>query len=246
VFDSILLNEQSLWLVVAIFYVFDNLKQLPGKKLVFHESWKLAWCAYVPSDTLVFLSKQMAFLNVLLPYTLTIPLEWLTVEPYNPARIRRADRILRVSRRKMFSFRCISVICFFAFFIEGPLLTHWHGLTYALMDVLPIYLVGLAMLSFALVVDRRFWHLSAAQIIATAFEAAICPAYLVNVTHRISWKHIRVDADGGAYALLRCRARSHDDLKSALNFALEELEQNVVGDPQELERLFAYRQSILQ
>jgi hypothetical protein len=246
VFESVLLREQSLWLVVAGFYVFDNLKQLPGNKLVFHEKWNLRWRASVPSDSLVFLNTQVAFLNILLPYTLALPVEWLTAEPYSPSRIRRADRFLRVCRRRILPLRCISAICFFAFFIEGPFLTYWRGLTYALLHMTPIYAAALAMLSIALVVDRRFWHLSAPQIIGTVFEAAICPAYLVNITHRMSWKHMRLDMDGGAYALLRFRSRFHDDLKSALNSALEGLEQKVVDDPEARERLFAYRESVLR
>jgi hypothetical protein len=246
VFNSILLGEQSLWAVVAVFYVLDNLKQLSGNKLLFYENCKLTWRISVPSDALVFLNKQVALLNILLPHTLTIPVEWLTPEPCNPSQIRRADRVLRVSQRKMFSFRWISAICFFAFFVEGPLLTYSNGLTYALLHIGPIYGTGLAMLSFTLLVDRRFWHLSVAQIIATLFEAAICPAYLVNVTHRMSWKHIRIDADGGAYALSRCQARSRDDLKSALSFALEELEQKLANNTEERQRLIAYRESILR
>jgi hypothetical protein len=246
VFDSVSVSEQSIWLVIALFYVLDNVKQLPGNQLIFHETWKLNWRAAVPSDTLVFLNKQIFLLNILLPHTLTIPLEWLTAEPYNASRIRRADRLLRVARRKIFSFRCISVISFFAFFVEGPILTHWRGLTFALLHIAPIYAGALIMLLFSFLSDRRFWQLSATQAIAATAEAAICPAYLVNITHRVSWKYIRVNADGGAYSLLRCRSSSIEDLKSALSFALEEIEQKVAYDPRERDRLIAYRESILR
>ena len=245
-FDRIVFSEQSLWLVVAGFYVFDNLKRVPGNELIFHETWNLGWHASVPSDSLIFLSKQVAFLNILLPYTLALPVEWLTADPYSPSRTLRADRFLRVCRRKILAFRYISTICFLGFFIGGPLLTYWRGLEYALLHIAPIYAAALAMLSIALVVDRRFWRLGVPQIIAAVFEAAICPAYLVNLTHKMSWKHIRLDADGGAYSLLRCRSRSYDNLKSALNFAVEELEQKVADDPEARERLFAYRDSVLR
>jgi hypothetical protein len=243
VFDNIFLGEQSLWLVIAFFYVFDNLKHLVGDKLVLHENWRFAWRISVPSDSLIFLNKQMTFLT-LLPHTLTMPVAWLTAEPFSPARIRRADRLLRIARHRMLSFRCISVICFFGFFIEGPVLTYLNGLTYALLHVAPIYATGVAILLLALLVDRRFWQIDAAQITAAVLEAAVCPAYLANITHRMSWKYIRVDADGGAYGLLRCSARSHGNLKSTLRFALEELEQKLADDPQEQHRLFAYRKSI--
>ena len=226
-FDSILLCEQGVWLIVAGFYVLDNLKEIPYNKLVFYEAWNLAWRVSLPSDWLVLLNKQIALLNFVLPYTLALPAEWLSAEPSSPSRIRRTDRFLRVCRRKIVPFRCISAACFIAFFIEGPLLTYWRGLDYALLHVAPVYAAALAMLSIAQVVNRRFWHLGVRQIIGTVFEAAICLAYLVNLTHRMSWKHVRLDADGGAYGLLRCPSRSHDDLKSALNFALEELEQKL-------------------
>ena len=246
VFDSILFDEQSLWLVVAVFYVLDNLKQLPSQSLILQETWNLSWRAHSPSDTLMFLQRRLVLLNIFLPYTRVLPLEWLTAEPDNQSRIRRADRFLRVSARKIFSLRCISAVCFIAFFVAGPLLTYWRGLTYALLQVAPIYVASLALLSFTLMADRKFWKLTPSRIIASAFEAAVCPAYLANAAHRISWNHIRIDVDGGAYGLLRCPPHFHADLKSTLNFALEQLEEQAANNEQQRDRLSAYRESVLR
>ncbi len=245
-FESILLNEQCLWLVVALFYLFDNAKRVAGNQLIFYENWRLRWQTSVPPNTLVFLNKQFVFLNIFLPYTLAMPLEWLTTEPNSVSRIRRTDRLLRLAVPRIFSFRCISLICFCTFFIAGPILTYWYGLTFALLQIAPIYVSALFMLSIALCIDRRFWHFTVMQTITATIEAAICPAYLVNATHRMSWKCIRLTADGGAYGLLRCRPSYVENLKSALVFSLEELEQRYIDYPEELERVVAYRESILR
>ncbi len=135
--DNILFDAQGIWVVIALFYILDNVKQLRSNRLVFRETWNFGWQPEVPSDTLVFLNKQIIFLKILLPHTMAIQLEWFTDEPHNSSRIRRADRFLRVARRKIFIFRCISTASFFAFFVEGPAITHWRGLTIGLVYILP-------------------------------------------------------------------------------------------------------------
>ncbi len=102
------------------------------------------------------------------------------------------------------------------------------------------------MLSLSLFVDRRFWRLSAVQVLGTIIEAAICPAYLVNITHRLSWNYIRLDVDGAAYGLLRCSPDSLVNLKAAFHFALEELEQVSADEPNQRDRVIAYRKSLLR
>jgi hypothetical protein len=245
VFNSIVLTEQGIWIVIALFYMLDNVKQLHGSRLVFRETWRFGWQATVPSDVLILLNRQIFFLPILLPYVLTTQMEWLTEEPRNDSRIRRADRLLRVARRKAFSLRCISVIAFLAFFVAGPVLTHWRGLVFALIHIAPVYITTLLMLLLSASSDRRFWGLRPAEIVYAVVEAAICPAYLVNATHRVSWKCIRLDVDGAAYGLLRCSPGSLKEFRAALDFALEEMEQKFADDPIQWTRIRTYGESLL-
>jgi hypothetical protein len=202
-FDSILLNEQGLWIVIAVFYVLDNVKKTEEQKLIFNETWRFGWRATLPSNSLTLRNRRICFLPILLPYVLTVQLDWLTAEPASPSQTRRADRQLWVAQRRATSLRAISLIAFFTFFTIGPLLTYWRGLTFAVIEVLPVYVGMLVALQLTLFCDRRFWKLHPSQIIYAVIEAAICPAYLVNVTHRVSWRCIRLNVDGAAYGMLR-------------------------------------------
>jgi hypothetical protein len=237
VFDSIYLSEQSIWLAVALFYILDNVKQIPGNTMVFRETWRFSWVAELPSNAFVFNNRQFVLLHPFLPYTITLAVQWLTPEPTQPARILRADRILRVARRRVFPFRIISVLCFFAFFIAGPVLTWWYGLTFATLNVLPFYVASLLMLLMVLISNRHFWHLTAWQITAAAIEAAICPAYLINFARRITWKLLVIGADGAAYGLLRSEEADKSRFRVALAFTLEELEREVTSDAKQRVRM---------
>jgi len=246
VFDSgILLTEQGIWVVIALFYVFDNVKQLQGSKLIFRETWKFGWKAALPSEALVLLNRQFVLLPVLLPYVLTVEMRWLTENPHDPSQVRRADRLLRVARHKAFSLRCISTIAFLAFFVAGPALTYWRGLLFALLEVAPVYVGMLLMFVLSALFDRRFWGLRFTEIIYAVVEAAICPAYLVNITHRLCWRCIRIDVDGAAYGLLRCSPSSVNQFRSTIGFALEELEQKFAENPTQKAHLQEYSKSVL-
>jgi hypothetical protein len=246
VFDSsILLTEQGIWIIIALFYVFDNVKRLQGNKLVFRETWRLAWKADLPSEGLVFLNRHFVLLPVLLPFVLTIELRWLTENPRDPSQTRRADRLFRVARRRAFSLRCISIIAFLTFFVVGPVLTYSRGLVFALLEIAPVYVCMLLMFLLSVFFDRRFWGFRFTEIIYAVVEAAICPAYLVNLTHRLSWRCIRLDVDGAAYGLLRCSPNSLNEFRSTVGFALEELEQRLADDSAQKTHLREYREKVL-
>lgn len=244
-FDSIFLTEQGIWIVIALFYVLDNVKQFQGNKLVFRETWRFGWKADLPSQALVLLNWHFVFLPVLLPFVMTMEMRWLTDNPRDQSQMRRADRLLRLARRRALSLRCISTIGFLTFFVAGPVLTYWRGLVFALLEIAPVYVCLLLMFLFSAVSDRRFWRLRLTEVIYAVVEAAICPAYLANVTHRLSWKCIRLDVDGAAYGLLRCNPNSMNEFRSAIGFALEELEQQFSKDPAQKTYLKEYRKSVL-
>jgi hypothetical protein len=243
--SNVILNEQGIWIVLVLFYVFDNIKQFQGNKLVFRETWRLDWKVDLPSEALVFLNRHFVLLPVMLPFVLTMEMRWLTENPCNPSHVRRADRLLRVARRRVFPLRCISTIAFLTFFVAGPILTHIRGLTFALLEIAPIYVGMLLTLLLSVFFDRRFWRLRVTEIIYIAIEAAICPAYLANLTHRLSWRCIRLDVDGGAYGLLKSSSKSLNEFRSTVNFALEELEQRFAEDSVEEVRLQEYKKQIL-
>ena len=245
-FDSILLTDQSIWLVIAAFYVADNVKRLRGNKLVFRETWRFGWKAAIPSKTLVILDRQLFLLPIFLPHVLTLEMNWFSDKTYDKARMRRADRLLRVAQRRAFSLRCISVLGFVAFFIAGPLLTYWRGIVFALLEISSIYIGLLLMLMLALFFDRRFWRLRPSQVIYAVAEAAVCPAYLANATHRISWRSLSPDVDGGAYGLFKCTGSRLREFKDALSFALEELKLETPDDPTQAKRLKTYSEAVLQ
>lgn len=243
--NSIFLTEQGIWIVIALFYVFDNVRQLQENKLVFRETWRFDWKADLPSEALVLLNRHFILLPVLLPFVLTIEMRWLTDNPRDPSQMRRADRLLRVARGRAFSLRCISSIGFLTFFVAGPVLTYWRGLVFALLQIAPVYVGMLLMFLLSAFFDRRFWRLRFTEIAYAVVEAAVCPACLVNITHRLSWRRIRIDVDGAAYGLLRCRPNSLNELRSTIGFVLEELEQRFAEDPIRKAHVQEYSKSVL-
>jgi hypothetical protein len=246
VFDSsILLTEQGIWLVIACFYAFDNVKQLRGNKLVFRETWRFGWRADLPSYGLVLLNRHFVLLPVLLPFVLTMEMQWLTENPRDPWQMRRADRLLRVARRRAFSLRCISTTAFLTFFVAGPTLTYWRGLKFALLEIAPVYVGLLLMFLLSVLSDRRFWRLRFSEITYSVVEAAICPAYLVSLTHRLSWRCIRLDVDGAAYGLLRCSPNSLNQFRSTMGFVLEEMEQQFTENSIQKTHLQNYSKMLL-
>jgi hypothetical protein len=240
VFENILLNDQLIWLVILTFYLFDNIKQLSSFQMVLRERWNLRWRADLPSPTFVILHRRFQLINPLMPYGLAIRLTWLTETPNDPSKIRRADRFLRVMKRKVVGLRYLSAISFVLFFIVGPFLTYEGGLTFALQHVAPAYLATLAGVVFTLFSDRKFWRLTAGQIVSLALECAVCPGYLVNITRKMSWNFTALSVDGGIYGLHRTTSNSAMKLKQAMIFAIEELEQEVGEDANERERLTVY------
>jgi hypothetical protein len=242
---SILLDEQLLWLVILGFYLLDNVKHLSGFQIVLREQWNLRWRAELPSPSLAFAHRQLHLLNPLLPYGLAIRLPWLTDNPNDPAKIRRADRLLRLVKRRLSAYRCLSAAGFVAFFILGPSLTYLRGLGFALWHVAPVYLLILAGTILLMIADRKFWRLSGAKILGLSLEYALCPGYLVNITRKMTWDFVTLAVDGGRYGWLRSTAEARQRLESGLGLALEELEQECEGDAAARARLLAYARSVM-
>lgn len=243
-FTNILLNEQLLWLVILGFYLLDNIKQLSGFHMVLREGWDLKWRADLPSPTFTLVHRHVHLINPLVPYALAIRLTWFTEAPNDPSKIRRADRFLRVMRRKVVGLRCLSAMSFIAFFMVGPILTYMRGLTFALQQVAPTYLAILGGVAIILVSDRKFWRLTMGQIVGLAVECAVCPGYLINITRKLSWNFTRLSVDGGVYGLLRTTSSSAMKLREAMSFALEDLEEEFGDDANERERLMVYAKSM--
>ena len=243
--DDILLNDQMIWIVIFILYVLDNIKILSSSHLVLREGWNLSWEADLPSPIFTLVNRHRGLINPLTPYTYAVRLTWLTEAPNDISKIRRADRFLRVMKRKIAGLRCLSVVAFVTFFFVGPMFTYLRGLGLALHYIIATYMTILISVAFILISYRKFWQLSAAQIAGVVFECAVCPAYLVNITRKVSWNFVNLSVDGGAYALQRTTSASIIRLRENMSFALEELAVEFGRDELLQKKLAVYKAILL-
>jgi hypothetical protein len=245
--DLITSDQQMIWLIVAFFYILDNLKFLRGNQVVLQETAMLRWRADIPGTASEFLGRKVFVLNLLVPYGMAVQLGWLSLgSPNDQELVRRADRLVRIACGKILPLRQISAFAFLTFFIAGPILTHYVGLGRALVTIIPVYITLLLIFFISMAQGRRFWKLSVAQIGSLTFGAAICPGYLVNSTRRVTWDFLKLPVDGAAYGLLRCNPAYADRLGAALDFALDEFRERCVDNPEEMERLDSYRKSVMK
>jgi|SRR6516165_1106237 hypothetical protein len=218
--------DQTIWIVCALFYVFDNLRSLGSRQLVLSERLNGQWTPLFPLHRYRLAGRALVVLNPLLPWLAAVQMDWLTEDAFGIQRLRRSKKLLGAYRRRLMEFRALSAGLIVALFIAGPLITHWFGLGLALICIFPFYLAALAVLVGKLIVERRFWRMSWSQLSSLIFQCAVCPGVFINICRRVSLGYARVPGDVLAYALVHGGRNLATKIERRLHLCLDDLNEH--------------------
>jgi hypothetical protein len=223
---TIIAPDQTIWIVCALFYVFDNLQFVGSRQLVLSERLNGQWMPLFPLHRYRLAGRALIVLNPLLPWLAAVRMDWLTRDAFGIQRLRRSKKLLRAYRRRLMEFRVLSAVLIVALFIAGPVITHCFGLGVALISILPFYLAALAVLISKLIVERRFWRMSWSELNGLVFQCVVCPGVFANICRRVSLGYVRVPGDVVAYALVHGGPDLTTKIERRLYLRLEDLNEH--------------------
>jgi hypothetical protein len=77
-----ILPDQTIWIVCALFYVFDNLRSLGSRQLVLSERLNGQWTPLFPLHRYRWAGRALVVLNPLLPWLGAVKMDWLTEDAF--------------------------------------------------------------------------------------------------------------------------------------------------------------------
>ena len=223
---DLLVPDQAFWLVCGLFYLSDNIRPVKARQIVLVKGITGAWRPQFPLHGYRLAGRTVIVLNLVMPHLATVRMDWLTADSESPRNLRRTRRALGVCARRLLHFRVLSAGLFIVFFIAAPVATHYVGLGYVLLFVLPFHVLALLLLIGLLVAGRRSFNLSWQRLSSLAFECAVCPGLFVNIGRRLSLAQARIPGDGMAFALADGDRGVATRIGSRLEFLLDDLREN--------------------
>src|SRR5262249_5960528 len=224
--QGIIVPDQTIWVICALFYVLDNFRSLGRRKLVLSERLNGQWMPLFPLHGYRLGGRAFIILNPLLPWLAAVQMDWLTEDAFGIQRLHRSKKLLCAYRRRLMEFRVLSGILIVALFVAAPLMTHWFGLNVAFIYFIPFYLVALAVLVSKLIAERRFWRMSWSELNSLVFQCAICPGVFANICRRVSLGYARVPGDVLAYALIHGGPDLATKIERRVYLHLEDLKEH--------------------
>jgi hypothetical protein len=221
-----LVSDQVFWIVCGLFYLSDNIRPMKARQIVLVKGITGAWRPQFPLHGYRLAGRSVIVLNLVMPHLATVRMDWLTGDSEAPRNLRRTRRALRVCARRLLHFRALSAGLFVMFFIAAPFATHYVGLGYVLLFVLPLHVMALFLLIGLLVAKRRFFNLSWQRLSSLAFECAVCPGLFVNIGRRLSLAQAHIPGDGMAFVLAEGDRGVATRIGSRLEFLLDDLREN--------------------
>ena len=240
--DGLSIPDKSFWLICAAFYLVDNVRLHGGRELLLAESLIFRWRLLFPLQHYRLGGRAVTLLPPWLPFLAVVRLSWLSHDAFSATRLRRTKRLLRFYRQCLAPFRVLASFYFLILFIVGPIATHYAGLGYAIILVVPLHVAGLSSLIAFLLMGRRALRMNWSQLIGLVFECAVCPGYFVNICRKLSIGYIRVSADAIALALEEDRPRVLASLGiNGIDMLLDDLAENDELRPDDSASIAIYR-----
>jgi len=219
-------GDQLFWVVCAAFYVLDNIRRVGPRQIILAETLRGAWAPLFPLPWYRIGGRSVIVLHLLSPWLLAVHMALLREGAFTNEHLRQSERYLAVYRKRLLPYRVISTTLFAAFFVAGPVATYFFGLAYALLAILPLYLVTLITFLGILIAGRRFWRMSWPQLSLLAVECALCPGFFANVCRKLSLGYARVPGDAVAFVAARAAKDTVHQLESKLNLYLDDLKDH--------------------
>jgi len=241
-----LVSDQMFWVVCGLFYLSDNIRPMKARQIVLVKGITGAWRPNFPLHGYRLAGRAVFILNLVMPHLATVRMDWLTADPEAPGNVRRTRRALTLWARRLLHFRVLSAGLFIVFFVAAPFATHYVGLGYVLLFVLPFHVMAVLLLIGLLVAGRRFFNLSWQRLGSLAFECAVCPGLFVNIGRRLSLAQARIPGDGMAFALVEGDRGVATRIGSRLDFLLDDLRENGEMAPEDAPIVESYRRRLTQ
>jgi hypothetical protein len=221
-----IVHDQTIWIVCALFYLFDSIRPVESRKLVLSETLNGKWIPLFPLHRYRLGGKALIFLNPLIPWLAVVQMEWLTAGAFEARRLHRSKKLLRTYRRRLAVFRVLSALLSVLLFVVGPFLTYCLGLGQALLAILPFYIVAITVLASTLIREKRVWRMSWLGIGNLVFQCAVCPGVFANICRRVSLNYIRVPGDVIAYAIVYGQLEVAASIERRLSLYLDDIDEH--------------------
>jgi hypothetical protein len=230
--DQLLASEYLFWLVAILFFVLGNIKLVPPGKLLLAETIGGNFKPQFVFNSFEIKGAQVQLLNLLLPYAGFIQLDINPKKNVSQGYDETTKELKNLSEG-VFFLKFVSVSSFFCL-ISGPFLTHYFGISAALIFLAPIHLANLLL-------KKNKMQLTNGEVAAIFFDCLVVPSYLPNIVNKIYSKKVFY-CDGFYYAL----QVKNDAEKENLNYLIHrkfELMENVMQD-HDIENYQIYYESL--
>ena len=151
--------DQGFWVICALFYFADCFRNVPEKQLILSQNIRGEWLPLFPYYDFRVCGRALTLLNPINPCLAAIRIGWLLPEPNAPRLLRRTETVVRIYLSRLKKYQVLSALCFLVYFVIGPVVTYYVGLSYALVLIFPLHLSLLFFLLGCMVVERRFWRM---------------------------------------------------------------------------------------
>lgn len=224
--DQLLASAYLFWLVAILFFVIGNIKLVPPGKLLLVETISGKYKPQFVFNSFEIQGAQVQLLNFLLPYAGFIQLDINPKKNVSQGYDETTNELKNLSEGVLF-LRFVSVSSFFCL-IAGPFLTHYYGISAALIFLAPIHLANLVLALFLLLFQKNKLHLTNVEVAGIFFDCLVVPSYLPNIVNKIYSKKV-FNCDGFYFAMQIANNAEKENLYYLIHRKFE-LMENVMQD----------------